>query len=88
MANARSDAAPPADPDPSNPEFQTVLKALVEVYRPILEEDLKRAGDLAALAQEAEQAEPDCEAEIANADRVFERATRSQSRKSAASRVA
>ena len=71
MANARSDAAPPSDPDPSNPEFQTVLKALVEVYRPILEEDLKRAGDLAALAQEAEQAEPDCEAELANAQRLF-----------------
>ena len=59
------------DPDPASPEFQTVLKALVEVYRPILEEDLKRAGNLQALGDEAEKAEPDCEAEIAAAQRLF-----------------
>ena len=41
-------AAGPADPDPSNPEFQAVLKALVDVYRPILEADLKLVEDLAA----------------------------------------
>jgi len=63
--------AEPNDPDPSDPDFQTVLKALVDVYRPILEEDLKRAGNLQALSQEAEKAEPDCEAEIAAAQRLF-----------------
>lgn len=62
---------PIPDPDPTNPDFQTVLKALVDVYRPILEEDLKRAGDLQALGQEAEKAPPDCEAEIAAAERLF-----------------
>ena len=59
------------DPDPASPEFQIVLKALVDVYRPILEEDLKRAGNLQALGDEAEKAEPDCEAEIAAAQRLF-----------------
>ena len=59
------------DPDPASPEFQIVLKALVDVYRPILEEDLKRAGNLQALGDEAEKSEPDCEAEIAAAQRLF-----------------
>ena len=35
--NTGSAAAGPPDPDPSNPEFQAVLKALVDIYRPILE---------------------------------------------------
>ncbi|MBR0670489.1 hypothetical protein [Neoroseomonas soli] len=63
--------SPANDPDHNDPGFQTVLKALVDVYRPILEEDLKRAGDLAALGAEAEKAPPDCEAEIAAAQRLF-----------------
>jgi hypothetical protein len=58
-------------PDPNDPQFQTVLRALVDAYRPILEEDLKRAGDLAALTAEAEKAPPDCEAELAAAERLF-----------------
>ena len=66
-----SAAAGPSDPDPSNPEFQAVLKALVDIYRPILEADLKRAGDLKALGEEAAKAEPDCEAELAAARRLF-----------------
>ena len=66
-----SAAAGPPDPDPSNPEFQAVLKALVDIYRPILEADLKRAGDLKALGEEAAKAEPDCEAELAAAQRLF-----------------
>jgi hypothetical protein len=63
--------AEPNDPDPGSEDFQTVLKALIEVYRPILEEDLKRAGNLQALGEEAEKAELDCEAEIAAAQRLF-----------------
>lgn len=69
--NATSRGTDPNDPDPSSPEFQAVLKALVEVYRPILEEDLKRAGNLQALSEEADKSEPDCEAEIAAAQRLF-----------------
>src|SRR5215469_9905724 len=59
------------EPDPSNPDFQTAVKALIDVYRPILEEDLKRAGDLEALGAEADRAPPDCDAEIAAAERLF-----------------
>jgi hypothetical protein len=58
-------------PDPSDPDFQLVLKSLIEVYRPILEEDLKRAGDLKALGEEARNAPPDCEAELAAAQRLL-----------------
>ncbi len=63
--------SPPTNPEFSSPEFQTVLKSLVELYRPILEEDLKRAGDLKALGEEAGKAPPDCEAELAEAQRLF-----------------
>ena len=76
-ANSTHDVAlrdtDPNDPSPDNPEFQQVLEALVGVYRPILEEDLQRANDLQALAKEACQQEPDCEAEIAMAQRLFSR---------------
>ncbi len=71
QGNPRSDGAAPTDPDSSSPEFSTVLKALVEIYRPILEEDLKRSGNLEALIKEAEKAEPDCEAELSAAERLF-----------------
>ena len=58
-------------PDPSDPDFRSVLQSLVDAYRPVLEEDLKRAGDLDALTKEADAAPPDCEAEIAAAERLF-----------------
>ena len=60
-------------PEPSDPDFRVVLQALIDAYRPILEEDLKRAGDLDALAKEADGAAPDCEAELAAAERLFAR---------------
>ena len=63
--------SPQQVPDPSDPEFQTVLQALIDVYRPILEEDLKRAGDLKGLGDEARNAPPDCEAELATAQRLL-----------------
>ncbi len=59
------------DADPASPEFQLVLKALIDVYRPILEEDLKRADNLDALSEEANRAPPDCEAELATAERLL-----------------
>lgn len=66
-----SDGPSPQDPEPNNPDFQIVLKALVDVYRPILEEDLKRSSNLAALGDEAMKAPPDCEAELAIGQRLF-----------------
>ena len=48
------------DPDPNGPDFQTVL-SLLDIYRPILEEDLKRASERSARAMWAatvEDAEP------------------------------
>jgi hypothetical protein len=58
-------------PEPTDPDFRRVLETLVDAYRPILEEDLKRASDLDALVKEADASEPDCEAEIAAAERLF-----------------
>lgn len=70
---------PPVDreardlPDPSDPDYRLVLQALVDAYRPILEADLKRAGDLDSLVKEADGPEPDCEAEVAAAEQLFAR---------------
>ncbi|PWF55594.1 hypothetical protein [Massilia glaciei] len=66
MSNSHDDAD-----DSSSPEFKTVLEALIAVYRPMLEEDLKRADDLDALSKEAHGAPPDCEAELAAAERLL-----------------
>lgn len=73
MATKSSGTAGGDSPEPSDPEFRVVLQALVDAYRPILEEDLKRAGDLDALAREADNAPPDCEAEVSAAERLFAR---------------
>jgi hypothetical protein len=54
-------------------DFQAVLKALLDAYRPILEEDLKRAEDPEALKKEAEKKPPSCEDELALAERLFEK---------------
>lgn len=70
---APPDAPSPQDPDLSSPEFQIVLKALIDVYRPILEEDLKRSGDLDALGKEALKTPPDCDEELLAAQRLFEK---------------
>jgi hypothetical protein len=58
-------------PEPTDPEFRTVLQFLVDAYRPVLEEDVKRASNLDELVKEADSAPPDCEAEIAAANRLF-----------------
>jgi hypothetical protein len=72
--NMAKDSATPSDPgdgDTSTPEFRKVLAALVNVYRPILEADLKLAGDLDALRKQGDLVEPDCEAELADAQQLF-----------------
>src|SRR5450755_4116967 len=65
------DSATPSDSGALTPEFRKVLAALVSVYRPILEEDLKLAGDLDALRKQGDLVEPDCEAELAAAQQLF-----------------
>ena len=52
--------------------FQVALKALLGAYRPILEEELKRARDPDKLRKEAEKTPPSCEDELALAERLFE----------------
>ena len=54
-------------------DFQFVLKALLDAYRPIIEEDLKRAKDPEKLKEEAEKKPPSCDDELALADRLFEK---------------
>ena len=69
--SAHDAGADPRPPEPNDPDFRLVLESLVDAYRPILEEDLKRAGDLDALVKEADASGPDCEAEILAAERLF-----------------
>lgn len=52
-------------------DFQFVLKALLEAYQPILEEELRRSKDPEGLQKEAESESPSCEDEITFADRIF-----------------
>lgn len=54
-------------------DFQFVLKALLAVYEPILEEDLRRAKEPEELKKEAESRRPNCEDEVALADRIFDK---------------
>jgi hypothetical protein len=58
-------------PNPSDADFRIVLDALVDAYEPVLQADLKLAGDLDALAKEAAAQAPDCDAELATADALF-----------------
>lgn len=69
--SATSGALQARPPEPDDPDFRVVLAFLVDAYRPVLEEDLRRASDLDALVKEADAAAPDCDAEIAAAERLF-----------------
>ena len=53
-------------------DFQFVLKHLLNVYKPILEEDLRRANAPEDLKKEAEATPPGCEDELALASRIFD----------------
>ncbi len=53
-------------------DFQVVLKALLEAYKPVVEEDVKRVRDAGRLRKEAEKNPPDCDDEIEQAHRIFE----------------
>ena len=71
-SNTQQGSADARPPEPTDPEFRTVLQFLVDAYRPVLEEDIQRASNLDALVKEADSAPPDCDAEIAAAHRLFE----------------
>ncbi len=52
-------------------DFQFVLKELLGAYKPVLEDDLRRAGAPEQLKKEAESNPPSCEEELALAERIF-----------------
>jgi hypothetical protein len=54
-----------------NEDFQFVLKALVEAYQPILEQQLSLAENPQELQKEAENMPPNCANEIAEANSIF-----------------
>jgi len=54
-----------------NEDFQFVLKELLDAYRPVLERDLRRAGEPEELKKEAEEKPPTCEDEFVAADQIF-----------------
>src|SRR6516164_7788092 len=64
-------SSPPTGEEIQNPDFQFVLKALLAAYQPVLEQELRLAGDPAALSKSAEAGPPKCEDEIARADQIF-----------------
>ena len=66
------DSMEPGDDIPEK-EFQFVLKQLLGAYKPILEQDLKRASSPEALTKEAENDPPDCNEEVEQANRIFEK---------------
>jgi hypothetical protein len=56
-----------------NEDFQFVLKALLDAYQPILEEDLKRVRSPEELKKEAEQKPQSCDDEFTLATRISEK---------------
>jgi hypothetical protein len=69
----RNENMPFDQEETQNEDFQFALKQLLEAYRPILEEDLRRADSPEDLEKEAEQNPPNCEDEMALANRIFEK---------------
>jgi len=52
-------------------DFQQVLKELMAVYKPLLEEDLNRVSDPEKLLAELLAREPDCDTELELGQRIF-----------------
>jgi hypothetical protein len=73
MADQRNpNTGSPMDTDPAREQdFQFVLGALLSAYAPVLEEELNRAKHPAELEKEAAAHPPNCEDEIALANRIF-----------------
>ena len=56
-----------------DPDFQFALKALLDAYQPILEQELARSKDPQALEKEEEAHPPSCEDEIAQTGQILDR---------------
>lgn len=69
----REEPKPSEHDEIHNEDFQFVLKALLEAYQPILEEELHRTQHPEELKKEAESKPPSCEDELALANRIFEK---------------
>jgi hypothetical protein len=69
VPNKTSDS-PATPPEFSNPNFQSVLRALLDAYQPVLESQLNLSHDLQGLEQQAVAART-CEAEFAQAKELF-----------------
>lgn len=67
--------APEERDEPLDEDFQFALRELLETYKPVLEEDLKRAASPDALIKEALANPPSCEEEFAYAQNLFARFT-------------
>ena len=64
----------PIEPEEiQNDDFQYALQHLLSAYQPILEEDLKRAKAPEQLKKEAVENPPNCDDELALANRIFEK---------------
>jgi hypothetical protein len=74
MADKDNPQAPQTSaPEFNNPDFQFALKALLDAYQPILEQQLNLAKNPAALEKEAESAPPNASQELALANQIFEK---------------
>jgi hypothetical protein len=65
----------PSNPQdaPGDPDFQFVLQQLLDAWKPVLDEELRRAESAERLEQEERKTPFDCEAEIALGNRILER---------------
>jgi hypothetical protein len=76
-AKAGGEGVAPGEPGPGEPDdvidedFQFVLRELLGAYQPILEEELRRAGQPDELAREALAKPPNCDDELELGDRIF-----------------
>lgn len=68
--------SPPTADEMNDADFQAGLKALMEAYQGMLEQDLKRAHDTKALTAEVVGSAETCEDEVATAGQIFRRLRR------------
>lgn len=54
-----------------NEDFKYILQTLLDSYKPILEQELKRAASAEKLIEEGQNDQPDCEEELILAETIF-----------------
>lgn len=70
--NTPAGGGSPSTPEEFNtPDFQFVLKALLAVYQPVLEQQLSLAKNLQELEKQAKARRPNCADELALANEIF-----------------